>query len=54
MGFKITLLPNLIEIKTNKPSVSFMHVIVTQYEKMNETDAFEFLTELKDLNLIIK
>lgn len=55
VGFKINILPKLIEIKTNKPSISLLHVILEQISQGKSPDSnFEFLNELKDLNSIIR
>lgn len=70
VGFRIDLLPKLSDVKTNKPSITLLHVIIEQYEKMssnskakpsgengktvNNNKGFEFLDELSNLRLIIR
>ncbi|CAF0767609.1 unnamed protein product [Brachionus calyciflorus] len=51
VGFKISILPKLIDVKTNKPSVSFLHVIVEEYDKHGHLND-NFLVDLKEISLI--
>jgi hypothetical protein len=68
VGFRMDLLPKLSDVKTNKPSITLLHVIVEQFEKMSNNDidvnnntnskhnnkGFEFLDELSNLKLILR
>lgn len=38
VGFRIDLLPKLSDVKTNKPSITLLHVIVEQFEKMSNNN----------------
>ena len=54
LGFKIDILPKLIEIKTNKPGVTFLHVCVEQFDKGQFDKNDEFFNDMKQLELIAK
>ena len=60
-GFKINILPQLLEVKTNKPAITLLHVIIEQFEtikdsmtnKFNENN-YEFVQELKEFGAVSK
>ncbi len=52
VGFKVDILSKLIDIKTNRPGVTFLHVCVEQFEK--EYKNSDFINDLKELESIAK
>lgn len=53
VGFRINILPKLIDIKTNKISVSFLHIIVEEFDK-KYPEQDNFINELKEISSIIR
>jgi hypothetical protein len=54
VGFRVSVLPKLIEFKSNESSKSLLHVIIDAYRKETNNSEFEFIKNLKDVQNTIK
>lgn len=52
VGFKISDLTKLTEMKTNVHAINMLHLVVEQFDEMNIKD--DFTNDLKDLALVLK
>jgi hypothetical protein len=59
-GFKVNILTQLLEVKTNKPSVTLLHVVIEHFEKILSLDEnfknnnLDFLNDLKEIGSVLK